>query len=271
MKECKAAESNVETSIKRDNRKAGFKFAIVLILCGIGGGITGFIAFRVSNGISVLSESLDEFMMKSISYINTIIPASMLIAVVLAAAWSIHNIRQCRKNVFALIEADEAEELTRIENKLSYNLWGIDILIIFQYLMFSLMVFAGYKYNIGENVSSLFITSIVFMVGMIMTIVLQQKVVDSIRLINPEKKGSVYDMNFNRKWEESCDEAEKLIIYKAAYKAYKTVNIMCIILWIFFIVLGIVTGKGFLTVITVILIWAVLVCVYSYYNIKYSK
>ena len=114
-------------------------------------------------------------------------------------------------------------------------------------------------------------TIVPFIVGVLTLTVLQQKIVDCVRLMNPEKRGSVYDMNFNKKWEESCDEAEKFMIYKAAYKAYRVVSILCVFLWMIFVILGMVTGIGFLPTITVIIIWVVLVCVYNYYCIKYQR
>lgn len=49
--------------------------------------------------------------------------------------------------------------------------------------------------------------------------------------LNPEKEGSIFELNFNKKWLSSCDEAQKLIMYKAAYKAYKISNVSCMILW----------------------------------------
>ena len=51
--------------------------------------------------------------------------------------------------------------------------------------------------------------------------------------LNPEKKGSVYDVKFVDKWEDSCDEAEKILIYKCAYKTYNKMSGLYIGLWIF--------------------------------------
>ena len=36
--------------------------------------------------------------------------------------------------------------------------------------------------------------------------------------MNPEKTASVYDMKFQKKWLETCDEAEKIIVGKCAFK-----------------------------------------------------
>ena len=51
---------------------------------------------------------------------------------------------------------------------------------------------------------------------------MQQMTVDFQKIMNPEKQGSVYDLRFQKKWEESCDELEKFTIYRSAYKAYST-------------------------------------------------
>jgi len=44
--------------------------------------------------------------------------------------------------------------------------------------------------------------------------------------MNPEKTASVYDMKFQKKWLETCDEAEKIIVGKCAFKAFNITNEM---------------------------------------------
>ena len=39
--------------------------------------------------------------------------------------------------------------------------------------------------------------------------------------MNPEKKGSIFDMHFSKKWADSCDEAEMIMACKAGYKSFK--------------------------------------------------
>ena len=75
--------------------------------------------------------------------------------------------------------------------------------------------------------------------------------------MNPSKKGSVYNVKFRDKWEESCDELEKVIIYKSAYKAYKTTALTCIVLWVVTATLSIAFKTGPLPSIAVSIIWLV--------------
>ena len=48
--------------------------------------------------------------------------------------------------------------------------------------------------------------------------------VDAAKKTNPEKTASVYDTKFQKKWLDSCDEAEKIMIGKCAFKAYAATN-----------------------------------------------
>ncbi len=83
----------------------------------------------------------------------------------------------------------------------------------------------------------LFIVAVAaFIAVMVETIIIQQRCVDAVKRMNPEKTASVYDVKFQRKWMDSCDEAEKLMIGKCAYKAYAAANTACAVLAIIFAV-----------------------------------
>ena len=47
---------------------------------------------------------------------------------------------------------------------------------------------------------------------MVVTVIAQNRIVNFTKEINPEKKGSVYDLKFQKTWIASCDEAEQLQI-----------------------------------------------------------
>ena len=56
--------------------------------------------------------------------------------------------------------------------------------------------------------------------------------VNYIKEHNPEKRGSVYQVSFNKKWLESCDEAERLYIYRSGYTGYRAGTYTCLGLWL---------------------------------------
>ena len=99
----------------------------------------------------------------------------------------------------------------------------------------------------------------------------QRKIIDFLKEMNPEKKGSIYDVKFSKKWEESCDEAEKLAIYKCGYKAYNSVNTACIVLWLFCFIGSSIWNFGIMPVAMVSIIWFVLITSYTLESYKISK
>ncbi len=75
-----------------------------------------------------------------------------------------------------------------------------------------------------------------FLAVMAEAVIIQQKCVDAAKKTNPEKTASVYDVKFQKKWMDSCDEAEKILIGKCAVKAYRAVNTVCTVLAVIFAV-----------------------------------
>ena len=124
----------------------------------------------------------------------------------------------------------------------------------------------------GNCAGALFLAGIIgFLTIMIEAVIFQQKCVDTTKKMNPEKTASVYDMKFQKKWMESCDETEKIMIGKCAFKAYAATNTVCSILSIVLAVCALVFGIGFLPSLVVCLIWIVNQSVYCKEALKYSK
>ena len=73
-----------------------------------------------------------------------------------------------------------------------------------------------------------------------------------------EKQVSVYDSKFQKKWYDTCDEAERSQIGQASYQAFQAANRACIALWLVLLLLSYVLPIGLLPMAAVLLIWAVL-------------
>ena len=106
---------------------------------------------------------------------------------------------------------------------------------------------------------------------MVEAVILQQKCVDTAKQTNPEKKASVYDMRFQKKWMEDCDEAEKIMIGKCAFKAYSATNVVCTVLAIVLAVCALLFDIGFLPSLMVCLVWIVNLSAYCKEAMRYSK
>ena len=258
-----------EEVIKKDNKKAKKSFTVIMFICLIVGAILGFLTTLAGRELLIITKVFQEFMENNAGVLSIILGGIMIGITVAASIWCVWEIGRNKKKAVELIEKDDDIELEKIEKRLSYGLWITNGLMILQFLYFSVMIFVFMNFlAIYEIVGLLVGTAIIFLVGILVLMLLQQKQIDCIRFLNPEKKGSIYDMNFHKKWEESCDEAELFVIYRAAYKAYRAANILYIILWAFFMLMGMAVGIGFLPILTIIILWATSTMVYSYHCMK---
>lgn len=260
-----------EDIIKQDNKKAGKTFVFIMLACAVMGGICGFCSVFFLDNIEGIIEFASSYAEENIFSINIILSAIMIILTAIITICILLHIKKGRKNIEALIAKDMEEELGRIETSFSIDLWITNGLIILNLLYFSIVTVMDKRFCIEKDMLIILMPSAILLISILAVVILQQKIIDIIRIMNPEKKGSVYDVHFVKKWEQSSDEAELMVSYRAAYKAFRVVNVMCLILWMIFIIMGITIDIGIFPSVAVILIWAVLVSVYSYYEIKFSK
>ena len=261
MRENNKAENN-----KKENKAALKKFIPMLIVCAVIGGITGGISSFI--GYSDFSGSIVE---AALLIVNMVSPWAVIILGVLSfiVCWVIY--RKARAMYEGALtsakvtgepeesgESGEPDEqiIEAVEDKLSQGMFILSVIMIVQMLFFGIMMadlenIADYSFAIAMVATG------VFVVGNLAQLKQQQLMVDLEKEMNPSKKGSVYDAKFRDRWEESCDELEKIIIYKSAYKAYKTTALTCVILWIVTATLSIAFKTGPLPSIAVSIIWLV--------------
>ncbi|MZK06943.1 DUF3169 family protein [Dorea longicatena] len=88
-------------------------------------------------------------------------------------------------------------------------------------------------------------------------IYLSVRYVKAIQAAHPEKKGDPTSSKFTEQWVESCDEAEKEIIYKSAYKTYIVLNKVIPILLLLTLIANMFLNTGILAVLVVAVIYLV--------------
>ena len=125
-------------------------------------------------------------------------------------------------------DGNDENQILKTEKYLSVGLILTNFATIFTYVNYAV----SFSYiKLYYNGFPFFIAVTVYLIVMMLySVIMQQKYVNFAKLINPKKKGSVFDLKFHKKWEDSCDELEKLMIYKAGYKTYRITNIFCILL-----------------------------------------
>lgn len=200
-----------------------------------------------------------------------IAPWLMLAIAILVPLVSVPLYRKAKK-LLSFWDGEDEEISDAVDEKLSITIWLTSIALTLSYFLIAASYSGGFATFENENNSLSFLVSISAFFGiMIETVIIQQKCVDAAKKTNPEKNASVYDTKFHKKWMDSCDEAEKILIGKCAYKAYGATNTVCALLAIALAICALIFGIGFLPSFTVCLIWIVNQSVYCREALKYSK
>ncbi len=255
-----------DREIKNANRKALPKFIFILVCSMIGGGFIGYYSARY--GLDALSGSLKaagEFFGLRIA------PWLMLAIAILQPILCAPFYRKAKKLLAGWDGEDEAVS-DAVDETLSIIIWMTGTALIISFFLIAAAYSGGFAaFDHEENTVPFFVSAAAFFAIMIEATIFQQKCVDAAKKTNPEKTASIYDVKFHKKWMDSCDEAEKLMIGKCAFKAYGATNAVCPVLAILFALSALIFGTGFLPSFAVCVIWLVNHTVYCKEATKYSK
>ena len=253
-----------EIENKQQNKKA-LKIFIPVILAAAA------LGFVLGIGIIILQTQGDVGISGAMNFFRSLAlfgaPWAVIIvtaAGLLATGLHISSARKLYKSADESAVDGEMDEgaIKRIEAKLSDGLAVQSLTQILQFMFFGIFIVNLNDYVWLGSLPVAIIAILAFMAGIFAGIRQQQVIVDIEKLLNPSKDGSVYDVNFKKKWEASCDELEKSQIYQAAYKAYKAGTFTCIVLWLIFASLGLLLQAGILPVVAVSVIWLVMTAAY---------
>lgn len=251
--------------IKQANRKAMPKFLLILIASAVVGGVIGY--FAALYGLDGMTVTLQDaglfFGMRIAPWL--LLAMAVILPVVCATLY-----RSAVKAIGAWDGEDEAVSAA-IDKKLSLVLWLTSAGSILSFFLITAAYSGGFRtFDSDSSVHLFFLSVAAFLILMVETIVFQQKSVDAAKKMNPEKKGSVFDVKFQKKWMDSCDEAEKIMIGQCAYRAFAATNTVCVILAIALAVSALIFDIGFLPSLAVCLIWMVNQSVYCWDAMRMS-
>lgn len=252
--------------IRTANRKAMPKFIFILVISMVVGGIIGYFAAKYE--LDTLAGSIKS----AGAFFGTNIASWLMLAIaVLVPVVSIPLYKEAKKLLSSWNGEDE-EISDAVDEKLSVIIWLTSAALIISYFLIAASYSGGFSIFENEKNLLLFFVGIAAFFGiMIETTIIRQKCVDAAKKTNPEKTVSIYDRKFQKKWMDSCDEAEKIMIGKCSYKACAATNTVCTVLAPVFAISALIFGIGFLPSLAVCLIWIVNQSVYCKEAIKYSK
>ena len=252
--------------IKKANRKALPKFIVLCIAAALVGGVMGY--FAAANGIDGLSGSIKAAGLKFGMFVA---PWIMVAIAVIMPVVLVPYYKKAKKQLL-MWDGEDEDVSDIIEEKLSIVQWVSSGALIISYFLIAASYSGGTAmFESVNNMIGLTVSIAAFLGIMAEVVIIQQKSVDCVKIMNPEKTASVYDMKFQKKWLETCDEAEKIIVGKCAFKAFNITNSMCSVLAVILAISALMFGIGFLPSFVVCLIWIVNMSIYCKECLKYSK
>lgn len=259
-----------KNEIKRANQKALPKFILTIVIALVVGGAVGYAAGYFS-GRFRLDMLTDSIKTAGLFFGTNIAPWLMVAMAVILPIVCAMIYSSCKK-LLSTWDGEDTDISEAVDRKLSAVLWISSVALVFSFFLIAAAYSGGFAaFDSKASTIVSFISIAAFFGIMIESVIIQQKCVDTTKQMNPEKKASVYDMKFQKKWLDNCDEAEKLMIGKCAYKAFTATNRVCTILAAALAVCAIIFGIGFLPSLMVCLVWIVNLSVYCKEAIRYSK
>lgn len=241
---------------KEDSKKVGL-FALILVASGIFGGILGAIGVNMAISMEESGVTFLEFWNQLQK--NFAVPASFLLIIldVIFILISFAFLSKAKKLWKSEMDEDEKYEIVDKKLSISILLTNVTYFINFAFFGFAFYAAMSFVEDVSPNWIHIYmrmIDLIVFTATIFICLAIQKSCVNLTKLMNPEKKGSVYDMKFDKVWYQSCDEAERMQIGIASYKAFKSVNNTLISLLVIFVLGSMFFEIGILPIIVITVI-----------------
>ena len=255
------SENAVE--FKKEDKKLKKTFFLIMALALVGGFFSGFSAALIAD---IFEGGLDRFIVLVRDFfIENASRLGLLLGLVTVAIVTVIYKRNSKR--FAEWDGEDEELFESMDGELSIAVLILNISTILFMILLAISSIKAISLT-WENVS-IYLAAIV--VNLVVETIANNRIVNLAKELNPEKKGSTYDMKFQKKWFDSCDEAEKMSIYKASHAAYKAVITTCTVLWFICLFCMTLFKCGLMPVVLVGVIWMVATVSYCVEGIRLSK
>ena len=245
---------------KSENQKALPKFLGILVVAGLIGGVLG----GLSGVAGYFWEGHDDLGGTIAHLLGVASPWALALCAAVLLGLGLRQYRKAR-TAFRSWDGEDEDVMQQAEECLSRTLLLDSLTVIVSFFFFN----AGTEKLPQGSDGNTVLLLVVFLAVIALAILLQQKTVDLTKEMNPE--GSVYDMKFQERWWESCDEAERRQIGQASYKAYITVSRFCPYCWGVLFLGNMVFHYGILPSAVVLVVWAVLTVSYTREAIRLGR
>lgn len=243
----------------QQNKKALKIFGVLITLSTVAGFVLGMAGTMMQDHYDKLafSAALGERITLAL---GIGMPILMMIAYIAVFTYDSYVFKKTSREWKAAQELEDEQFeawYEQADGRMTRAMGAVSSVTILNYFGFSAAFYAQ-MYCEGMYYALFLLALVVLILTLIFGMKAQRRSVDLTKLINPEKSGSVYDPKFRDRWIESCDEMEQIMIYKAAFQAYKVTSTVCIVLWMTFTILSLVIKLSLWPVTIVSFIWGLL-------------
>ena len=241
------------------NKKTIFKMIFLTIIGGGAGFIISLGLLKLNNTETTnIAATIGDFIVEN----NLVMFLLLLIIFYLPSVYLFIK----GKRVFVDLDnlSDEDYEIQRKlgQRKLDMVLPLNGIFMIFNFMLFG-MTFAKLTNN------EMVITS-VFMVNILLSSMLEIITIRFMQKLDTRLKGDPTSLKFSKDFLESCDEAEKLKIYKSGYHAFQFTKRISLAFLVFTILCNLLLDTGGFPVFVSGSLMLAIIASYSYYSILKS-
>ena len=242
----------METKIQKDNKKALPKYLLIMAAALVLGGVAGYFAVGLADGGS--TENFGSWLRRILLPVLPYVLPVIILAVIGDYMIVMGKVRK----VFAGWDGEDEETSDWLDRTVNDLISVLNCSMPLSYFAFAAVFCladpAAPSYLINAGLLLLYLGVVSY---------LQMKVINFIRTVNPEKQGSIFDPKFAKKWQESCDEAEKKQIGEASYTVFRVMNIAYSIGFLVLIFSHIVFSTGLLPLAVVMVLWLISMLTFS--------
>ena len=252
-------EETTEKKIRVDNKKALPKYLGILLCCFLLGVLMALLAGAAEK------YGMEADMVPGLQTLMGILPVFVLPSICVLVLVPSLVVMKKAKTMWKQWDGEDDTLPETVETMLDKLLLFQNITLPLAYLAFTLD--AAYDRELSRST----VVLAFFALYLFLLVWQQKQVVDFNRLMNPEKRGSIYDLNFQNKWVASCDEAEKKLLGEAALSTFFVMSVVYMVAWMVMMFMSNLFGFGVMPAVVTLVLWGIHTTVFQIKGILLNK
>ena len=250
----------------KNKTKAGnsyLRFALIILISAAAGAVLGFglMYFLKKSGGNM--ENVFHGIYAGIQVYSLPILTAVTVLAVILGEFYLNRLKSIGRKILRS-EDEECDILDYQEEKTGAIGMNISIIVLVcSFIFLSFGYSADYIKSTESARTGFLYTCIVFCICGIYEGFWQVRYVKAIQIAHPYMKGDPSDKNFQKKWLESCDEAEREMIYRSSYKTYMRLNKFIPVLLVVTMICHLFFQTGILAVFAVAAVWLLVSLTYT--------